>query len=121
VPAPSLSRDYLIAVLAVFGTTVAPYLMFWQALQEVDEIALHPESQALMQTPATAPAEIRRIWLDTYLGIAAEELYAHPAVEIPLNALGEKELCPGLTSWQEIDQACEEREPGCGRLSWVRT
>src|SRR5262249_4958819 len=37
-PRPSLSSDYLLLVVAVLGTTISPYLFFWQASQEVEEM-----------------------------------------------------------------------------------
>src|SRR5205823_2349151 len=37
IPRPRLDRDYLLTVVAVLGTTISPYLFFWQASQEVEE------------------------------------------------------------------------------------
>jgi NRAMP (natural resistance-associated macrophage protein)-like metal ion transporter len=37
VPSVSFKAEYLVAVVAVFGTTISPYLFFWQASQEVEE------------------------------------------------------------------------------------
>ena len=51
-----LGKDYAAIVVAVFGTTISPYLFFWQASQEVEDIERPPTSSALN----AAPGEARR-------------------------------------------------------------
>jgi NRAMP (natural resistance-associated macrophage protein)-like metal ion transporter len=115
VPAPSHGRDYLIGLVAVFGTTIAPYLMFWQAAEEVDEIALRPESQALIRAPEAAPAEIRRIRLDTYVGIAISNIIGlciivSAAVTLHAN---------GITTIETAAQAAEALRPIAGPFAFI--
>jgi Mn2+/Fe2+ NRAMP family transporter len=60
----------------VFGTTISPYLFFWQASEEVEEIERAPEEDALKQAPHQAPEQIGRIKADTYLGMGFSNLIA---------------------------------------------
>jgi NRAMP (natural resistance-associated macrophage protein)-like metal ion transporter len=63
-------------VVAIFGTTISPYLFFWQSSQEVEEIDQDAAKHALVDAPKEAPAEFRRISLDTFTGMAVSNLVA---------------------------------------------
>ena len=69
---PTFSSDaaFWTMVVAVLGTTISPYLFFWQASQEVEDIHEVPERQALIKAPKQGPDAIERIRLDTYVGMA---------------------------------------------------
>lgn len=69
-PPIQLSGDYLTTVVAVLGTTISPYLFFWQASQEVEEIRSAPAQEPLLRAPAQGPAHLKRINLDTWVGMA---------------------------------------------------
>lgn len=69
VPAWRYDRDYLLTVVAMFGTTISPYMFFWQAAQEVEEEEEAQEEPLLLQ-PSDAPRALRRIDLDTVVGMA---------------------------------------------------
>ena len=64
---PTLSSDpqFWTTVVAIFGTTISPYLFFWQASQEVEDQKAKPEREPLEQAPEQAPGAIARIRLDT--------------------------------------------------------
>jgi Mn2+/Fe2+ NRAMP family transporter len=114
-PAPTFDRDYLIGVVAVFGTTIAPYLIFWQAAEEVDELALRPASRGLIFTPDDARGEFRRIKLDTYLGIGFSNLVGLCiiiATALTLHA-------SGITSIDTAAQAAEALRPVAGSFAFV--
>jgi NRAMP (natural resistance-associated macrophage protein)-like metal ion transporter len=72
----SWSRDYLTGLIAVMGTTISPYLFFWQASQEVEEVKNNRGEKALKQAPRQAPAQLERIQTDTYVGMALSNLVA---------------------------------------------
>jgi Mn2+/Fe2+ NRAMP family transporter len=63
------SSAMLTVIVAVFGTTISPYLFFWQAAQEVEEVDAHPKAHPLKQSPSQARAQFRRIKIDTYVGM----------------------------------------------------
>lgn len=62
-------------VVAVFGTTISPYLFFWQSAEEVEDERL-AGAGALCDHPAEAPAELRRIRIDTLVGMGLSNLIA---------------------------------------------
>ncbi|CAN7599373.1 NRAMP family divalent metal transporter [Paraburkholderia terricola] len=64
------SGDYLTTVIAVLGTTISPYLFFWQASQEVEEIRSEPAQRPLLRAPMQASMQLKRINLDTWVGMA---------------------------------------------------
>jgi Mn2+/Fe2+ NRAMP family transporter len=75
---PSLSFDvgHVTIIVAIFGTTISPYLFFWQSAQEVEDIEAHPRRKPLTQAPAQAPSAVRRIELDTLVGMALSNVIA---------------------------------------------
>jgi len=70
------SPAYITTMVAVFGTTISPYLFFWQASQEVEELQACPVSQALREAPAQARAHFHRIKVDTAIGMGFSNLVA---------------------------------------------
>ena len=56
-------------IVAIFGTTISPYLFFWQAAQEVEDAAARHE-RPLKRDHAHAPSEFRRMWIDSWGGMA---------------------------------------------------
>ncbi len=70
------SKDYLMGLVAVMGTTISPYLFFWQASQEVEEVKNNRGEKALKHAPRQAPAQLERIRTDTYVGMALSNLVA---------------------------------------------
>lgn len=75
---PFLSADprYAVAVVAVFGTTISPYLFFWQASQEANEIRTTLGRKPLKHASQQAAGELERIRIDTIVGMAFSELVA---------------------------------------------
>ncbi|WNC95090.1 Nramp family divalent metal transporter [Paraburkholderia sp. FT54] len=76
VPPIKFSGEYLTTVVAVLGTTISPYLFFWQASQEVEEIRSQPSQQPLLRAPMQASAQLKRINIDTWVGMAMSNLVA---------------------------------------------
>jgi Mn2+/Fe2+ NRAMP family transporter len=70
------SQNYLLLLVAIFGTTISPYLFFWQAGQEVEELKLQRKGASLLRSPEDATHHLRRINLDTGLGMAFSQLIA---------------------------------------------
>ncbi|GJI89500.1 NRAMP family divalent metal transporter [Duganella hordei] len=70
------SPAYITTIVAVFGTTISPYLFFWQASQEVEELQACPQSQALREAPEQARAHFQRIKVDTVIGMGFSNLVA---------------------------------------------
>ena len=75
-PTLSSSPQYLLAVLAALGTTLSPYLLFWQAQQEVEDGAHHGSAPCLRAAPEQAPREFARIRFDTLIGMGLSGVVA---------------------------------------------
>jgi NRAMP (natural resistance-associated macrophage protein)-like metal ion transporter len=68
-PEIRFDANYVLLVIGVFGTTISPYLFFWQASEEVEDIADIPDRDCLIDNPAQAPEQLKRIKLDTIFGM----------------------------------------------------
>jgi NRAMP (natural resistance-associated macrophage protein)-like metal ion transporter len=75
-PHISWQTEYITTVVAVFGTTISPYLFFWQASQEVEEQLADPQSKPLIAAPEQAAESLRRIKIDTMVGMGFSNLVA---------------------------------------------
>ena len=111
----ALSTDYLTVIVAVFGTTISPYLFFWQAAQEVEELDADPHAGPLAHSPHGAAAHLRRIKIDTYLGMAFSNLVAFCIIlgtAVTLNVAG-------TTDIETSAQAAEALRPLAGELAFL--
>jgi NRAMP (natural resistance-associated macrophage protein)-like metal ion transporter len=79
VPAISFKADYLMIVVAVLGTTISPYLFFWQASQEVEEMHRGRTAKPLKRREGGG-REITRITHDTTIGMIFSNLVAYSIV-----------------------------------------
>ena len=75
-PPLRLNSTYLMAVVAVLGTTISPYLFFWQAGQEVEDDKERAGSRPLIRAPEQAHGAFVRIRIDTYIGMAISNIIA---------------------------------------------
>ena len=75
---PPLSSQpaYLMAIVAVLGTTISPYLFFWQAQEEVEDEQVKRGAKPLLEAPDQAPSEFKRIRIDTLVGMGISNLIA---------------------------------------------
>ncbi len=75
---PRLRPDHAfwLTVVAILGTTISPYLFFWQASQEVEDTKETPERVPLIENPGQGPDALARIQLDTLVGMGFSNLVA---------------------------------------------
>ena len=114
-PHLEFSGAYLTVVVAVFGTTISPYLFFWQAAEEVEEEKQDPEAKPLVRAPQQAPRQLARIQLDTLVGMGFSNVIALFIVlttAATLNAHGVKDI-------QTSSQAAEALRPIAGEFAFV--
>lgn len=114
---PKLSSDhaYWETIVAIFGTTISPYLFFWQASQEVEDIHEIPRREPLLDKPSQAPAAEERIRLDTLVGMAFSNIVALSII-ITVGAT----LHPaGVTDIQSSAQAAEALKPIGGSFAFA--
>jgi NRAMP (natural resistance-associated macrophage protein)-like metal ion transporter len=76
IPRITSQSDYWMALVAVLGTTISPYLFFWQASEEAEEVRAAPNESALKRKPHQAFVQFRRIAFDTRVGMAVSNLVA---------------------------------------------
>jgi NRAMP (natural resistance-associated macrophage protein)-like metal ion transporter len=107
VPNFSLQTDYVVAIVAVLGTTITPYCFFWQSSEEAEDERLDPNAHTLIEAPHEARAQIKRMRIDTYVGMGysnliswfiivttAATLHAHGVVNITTSAQAAEALRP---------------------------
>jgi NRAMP (natural resistance-associated macrophage protein)-like metal ion transporter len=76
VPSFDTDRDYWLTTVAVLGTTISPYLFFWQAGQEVEELRLDPRLGPILDHPALAHDALRAVRIDTIVGMVISNVVA---------------------------------------------
>ena len=100
---------------AIFGTTISPYLFFWQASQEVEEVKDVPERKPLIEAPKQGTDAINRIEIDTYVGMAFSQLVALAIMFTTAATLH----AAGTTDIQTSSQAAEALKPVVGPLAFA--
>ncbi|HWA63630.1 MAG TPA: divalent metal cation transporter [Caulobacteraceae bacterium] len=115
VPGHVGSREALTMIVALFGTTISPYLFFWQTAQEVEELEAHPDEHALKDAPREAPRELRRITIDTWVGMAFSNLVAFFIVTTTAVTLHSH----GVTTIETTAQAATALRPIAGPFAFA--
>jgi NRAMP (natural resistance-associated macrophage protein)-like metal ion transporter len=69
-------QEYLTTLVAIFGTTISPYLFFWQAAEEVEDLHAYPRRTDLLHAPGQGKVALHRIELDTLAGMGISNLIA---------------------------------------------
>ena len=113
IPRVDLTKDSFTALIAVLGTTISPYLFFWQASQEVEEVKNHHGEKALKRDPQQAPAQLDRIRVDTYLGMAFSNVVAFFIILTAASTLH----VHGITEVSTCARAAAALEPLAGRFA----
>ena len=114
-PHISLAGDYLTVVVAIFGTTISPYLFFWQAAEEVEDEKEDPTAEPLIREPDQAPVQMARMQVDTLVGMGFSNiiaLFIMLTTAATLNA-------HGVTDIQTSSQAAEALRPIAGRFAFT--
>jgi NRAMP (natural resistance-associated macrophage protein)-like metal ion transporter len=113
-PRVPLSSDMLTVIVAVFGTTISPYLFFWQAALEVEEVEADPKAHALKQSPSQAPSQLHRINIDTYVGMGLSNSIALFIIIATAATLHQS----GILDIETSAQAAEALRPIAGPLAF---
>ena len=114
-PHLTFDKQYATLLVAVLGTTISPYLFFWQATQEMEEQRAAPGEEALRDAPQQAKSHLRRITIDTYVGMIFSNLVAFfimLTTAVTLNA-------HGITDIQSASQAAEALRPIAGEFAFL--
>jgi NRAMP (natural resistance-associated macrophage protein)-like metal ion transporter len=114
-PSGATVKEYAAMVVAVLGTTISPYLFFWQATQEVEDSRRRPESHALRHHPAYASEHLSRIKQDTIVGMGVSNFVALCIVVATAVTLNES----GVTDIRTSAQAAEALRPVAGEFAFL--
>jgi Mn2+/Fe2+ NRAMP family transporter len=115
VPPVSWNAKYAVGLVALLGTTISPYLFFWQAAQEVEEIGSNKRRRALRRAPLQAPSALRRIGIDTTVGMIFSNLISFFIIltaAVVLHAHGKTDI-------QSSAEAAEALRPLAGHLAFA--
>src|SRR5262245_12911126 len=113
IPELRWSRDFFTMLVAIFGTTISPYLFFWQASQEAEDQRIAPAKQPLVRAPRLALQEFDRIRADTITGMAFSNLIAVAIIIATAATLHAK----GVTHIETSAQAAEALRPIAGAFA----
>src|SRR5881227_3517403 len=102
-------------VVAVLGTTISPYLFFWQAAQEAEDVRVEPERKPLVKAPHQGPDAIERIRADTFIGMAFSNLVALAIIVATAATLH----AAGITDVETSSQAAEALRPVAGPFAFT--
>ncbi|MBZ5641145.1 MAG: divalent metal cation transporter [Acidobacteriia bacterium] len=116
VPSISLDTPYLMALVGVLGTTISPYLFFWQTSEEAEEVRVRPQEAPLRKKPWQASASFRRIALDTRTGMGFSNLIGYFIILTTAATLhGSK----SATMIQSSADAAKALEPLAGKSAFL--
>jgi NRAMP (natural resistance-associated macrophage protein)-like metal ion transporter len=113
IPSIQWSSDYLTTLVAIFGTTISPYLFIWQSSQEAEEERINTSKHPLKGDGDVARAEFRRIRKDTLIGMAFSNLIALAIIITTAAVLHSH----GITDVQSSAQAAQALKPIAGRFA----
>lgn len=111
----STDRSLWLMVVAVLGTTISPYLFFWQAGQEVEDTKVHPKRVPLRRKPEQGPSALARIRVDTLIGMAISNLVG---LAILITA-GATLYTHGIHQVTTAAQAAQALQPLAGHLAFL--
>ena len=112
---PNLTDDAAVTIVAIFGTTISPYLFFWQSAQEVEEVDQNKDEHPLKDAPREAPIALSRIRLDTIAGMLVSNLIALAIMIVTAATLNKA----GVTNIQTAGDAARALEPIAGRFAFA--
>lgn len=115
IPYISFSKSYLLNIVAILGTTISPYLFFWQSDEEVEEQSLHHKLQGHGRTPRLSFGDLKTLRLDTTIGMLFSNLVMFCIIATTASTLGAQ----GITTIETADQAAAALRPLAGELGFL--
>jgi NRAMP (natural resistance-associated macrophage protein)-like metal ion transporter len=114
-PRPAINTDYFLMVVAVLGTTISPYLFFWQASQEVEEMNQGKISRPLRELTRGGDPELDRIRIDTIVGMLLSNVVAFSIILTTAAVLNAN----GVTNIKSAAEAAQALKPLAGNLTFL--
>jgi NRAMP (natural resistance-associated macrophage protein)-like metal ion transporter len=114
-PRLTINSDSAAVVVGVFGTTISPYLFFWQASEEVEDMRAKHSSGPLVRDEAAANVELRRIRWDTWSGM----FYSDVAAYFIILATALTLHSAGITNVDTAAKAASALRPLAGNFAYI--
>ncbi|MDW6022334.1 divalent metal cation transporter [Mesorhizobium sp. BAC0120] len=109
------SSEFFTTLLAIFGTTISPYLFFWQASQEVEDLHSNHGRRRLLRAPRQALDAFSRIRADTLIGMAVSNVIALAIIVATAATLHQS----GITNIETSVQAADALRPIAGDFAFA--
>jgi NRAMP (natural resistance-associated macrophage protein)-like metal ion transporter len=113
-PSISFNAKYFTTLTAVLGTTISPYLFFWQASEEAEDVRNNRQEHALKRAPQEAEEQFARIRVDTYAGMGLSNAVALFIILTTAATL----RAAGIHDVETSAQAAKALEPLAGRFAF---
>ena len=113
IPRIEWSGAFLTTLVAILGTTISPYLFIWQSSQEAEEQDIDPNKKPLKNEPENEAKEVRRIRIDTLVGMAISNVIAIAIILTTAATLHSQ----GVHNIQSSSQAAEALKPIAGAFA----
>ncbi|MGZ5926344.1 MAG: Nramp family divalent metal transporter [Rhizomicrobium sp.] len=110
-----LSEEAATTIVAIFGTTISPYLFFWQSAQEVEEVDQKRSARSHRDAPRRDKAALSRIRVDTIVGMLISNLIAIAIMVSTAATLHQA----GKTNIQTAADAAKALEPLAGHFAFL--
>lgn len=118
IPHLNFSRSEIVLVCAILGTTISPYLFFWQTSQEVEEEILQGKTTLKIRQSETHPAEIKKMRADVWWGMFFSNLVMFFIIVTTAATLFKN----GITDINTASEAAAALKPFAGKYaSWLFT
>jgi Mn2+/Fe2+ NRAMP family transporter len=114
IPQISFTSEYITTIVAILGTTISPYLFFWEASEEVEEEKEEGRNSIALRRGAT-DAEIKKEKIDTVVGM----LFCNLVFYFVILAAGATLHVSGQTNIQSATDAAQALRPLAGNLATV--
>jgi len=114
VPAFHWGKEEVLLVCAILGTTISPYLFFWQTSQEVEEQILQGKTTVRERRTATQPGDIKSMRIDVWTGMLLSEV----VMFFIIAACGGVLFQHGVTNITSAAQAAEALRPFAGNATY---
>jgi len=116
IPSISLDKDYLMNFVAILGTTISPYLFFWQANEEAEEeIKDNRLPQSGEGTPQVSNRQIKAMRIDTMVGMFFSNLISFFVIDAVAITLGTH----GMHNIQTANDAAQALKPFAGNYAFL--
>jgi NRAMP (natural resistance-associated macrophage protein)-like metal ion transporter len=108
IPTLRFDREYLLTLVAILGTTISPYLFFWQASEEVEE-EINEGRKSVRQRKGVTDAELKKAKWDTIVGM----FFCNIVFYFVILAAGATLHAPGKTDIQSASDAAQALQANC--------